>query len=282
VDEDKTVTVNMVTEAYDVTFEVVDGDNNPIDGAEVELGPLPSQTTDADGETVFEDVPAQEWGYTVTAAGFDDATGTVDVDEDKTVTVNMVTEAYDVTFEVVDGDGNPITGAEVELGPLPSQTTDADGETVFEDVPAQEWGYTVTAAGFDDATGTVDVDEDKTVTVNMVEEGKVVPIIDKSDVFVSPGNDTITFNVRDTSGNRVEGLDDKDEWKVELTVDGNSSIVWVLYAEDSVSGYPLQGGLDFQIRVEDIPKGTALRQVKVTYMGYDEDVIVVDGMSLDE
>ncbi len=49
------------------------------------------------------------------------------------------------------------------LGPLDPQTTDADGETVFENVPAQEWDYTVTADGFEDFTGTVDVDEDKTV-----------------------------------------------------------------------------------------------------------------------
>ncbi|NHB68602.1 choice-of-anchor D domain-containing protein [Perlabentimonas gracilis] len=155
----KLVAVSGISlETYAVTFNVTDG-TDPISGAEVALTGYGTQTTDATGIAIFADVlPEAAMAYTVTAADYDDASGTVTVvDADVAEGVTMVLTTYNVTFTVTDGT-DPISGAEVALTGYGTQTTDATGIAIFVDVlPEAAMAYTVTAAGYNNATGSVTV-----------------------------------------------------------------------------------------------------------------------------
>ena len=169
VDGDITEDVTMSLTTYEVTFNVTDG-TDAIQGATVALTGFDSQTTDAEGVAIFEDVlPANDIAYTVTAVGYDEADGTVDiVDDDVTEDVTLSLTTYGVTFNVTDG-ADAIEGATVSLTGYDSQTTDAGGVAIFEDVaPEENIEYTITADGYNDAEGNVSVvDEDVPVDVVM-------------------------------------------------------------------------------------------------------------------
>ena len=166
---------------YDVTFVVEDEDGEAITDAVVTLGDM---TNDA-GDYVFADVLPGDYDYIVTADGYFDAEGTVSVvDDHVTETVTMILEAYTVTFNVVDEDGDAIGNAVVTLGDM---TNDA-GDYVFADVLPGNYNYIVTADGYLDAEGTVSVvDDHVTETVTMILE-----------VY------TVDFHVEDEHGNVID------------------------------------------------------------------------------
>jgi uncharacterized repeat protein (TIGR02543 family) len=90
-----------------------------------------------------------------------------------------------------------------------------------------------------------------------------------SPIDVVPGQNQIRINLRDVNDNPVLGLDDKDDWVVILSVpNSDPTILSVEY------GGPAVGPWDFQIRVVNIPQGTLLRNVTVTYNGYGYPIIL--------
>ena len=103
-------------------------------------------------------------------------------------------------------------------------------------------------------------------TANFAELGVLHPIM--SSFTVDPGQERIRLNLRDVLGNKVTDLsEDKNDWAVTLAVTGGDpTIVSVQY------GTP---AYDFEIIVVNIPTGTQLKDVTVTYKGYDEDVIII-------
>ena len=90
-----------------------------------------------------------------------------------------------------------------------------------------------------------------------------------SPIDVVPGQNQIRINLRDVNDNPVLGLDDKNDWVVVLSVpNSDPTILSVEY------GGPAVGPWDFQIRVVNIPQGTLLRNVTVTYWGYGYPIIL--------
>jgi len=90
-----------------------------------------------------------------------------------------------------------------------------------------------------------------------------------SPIDVVPGQNQIRINLRDVNDNPVLGLDDMNDWVVVLFVpNSDPTILSVEY------GGPALGPWDFQIRVVNIPKGTLLRNVTVTYNGYGYPIIL--------
>ena len=86
---DKAVEATFVP-TYTVFFTVVDEDSAPIEGAEVELGPLGVRTTNAAGQVAFQ-APDGPWGWEVSKDGYDTRTGTVVVDG-APLTINVTLE----------------------------------------------------------------------------------------------------------------------------------------------------------------------------------------------
>jgi hypothetical protein len=139
-------------------------DGNAITDAVVTLG----STTNPAGNYVFPDNFPGVYDFSVTAPGYEPASGTVEVvEEDVTVTVTLVAEEppaeYTVTFQVQDADGNPVTNAIIALGEI----TNEPGNYIFENIPEGIYNYTIIAEGYETATGTVEIIEDLTITIAM-------------------------------------------------------------------------------------------------------------------
>ena len=144
-----------------LAFEVVDAEG-AVQGASVSLqGVSGAQTTDAAGKASFAGLSLQSYTYTVSKAGYDDATGTVALAAggvlEKVTLRKLVTPLAVATlaFEVVDAEG-AVQGASVSLqGVSGAQVTDAEGKASFAGLSLQSYTYTVSKAGYGDATGTV-------------------------------------------------------------------------------------------------------------------------------
>lgn len=82
-------------------------------------------------------------------------------------------ELYTVTFDVTDEEGNPIADAIVTF----DGETNAAGDYVFDDIEEGSYVYAVEKEGFYPADGTVEVTEDVTVQVELVEAETMMDLL---------------------------------------------------------------------------------------------------------
>jgi hypothetical protein len=122
---------------YTITFNVTDG-TNAIQGAAVTFNST-TINTDASGNAVFEDVPeANGMAYTVSKNGLNTATGTVDVNANKTVTVIMSANSINELVNNIKIVPNPSNGIfTIDFGALNTTETtvkimSVSGQTVYE------------------------------------------------------------------------------------------------------------------------------------------------------
>ncbi|WP_367363485.1 PEGA domain-containing protein [Mesotoga sp.] len=283
----KKVSVQVVGEDYySVTFTVSDS-GGVIQGAEVSFN-SDAKTTDSQGKAVFTDVLAGSKDYSVSKAGYDDATGTVNVDSDESVNVtltkktytitasagtggsispsgevivehgssktftmspsedysvedvlvdgesvgprdtytfNNITsnhtisvsfttlppETYTVTFNVTDSEGT-LQGAEVSFNGE-SKTTDVQGKAVFVNVLSGSKAYTVSKEGYNNETGTVNVDSDKSVDVTLTKKTYTITASAGTGGSIDPSGEVIvehgsskTFTMSPSEGYSVEDV----------------------------------------------------------------------------
>ncbi|MCF8381374.1 MAG: T9SS type A sorting domain-containing protein, partial [Bacteroidales bacterium] len=178
---------------YSVTFTITDG-TNPLTAAAVTFNGA-TVNTDASGVAVFSDLEAATGlAYTVSLAGYIDATGSIDVvdaDVNKAVTLALIT--YSVTFNISNG-SSAIAGASITFNGS-TMTSDASGVAVFTNVvPATGLAYTVSLAGYSDASGSIDVidaDLNKAVTLTLLTYSVTFNVSDASGVVADA---SITFN----------------------------------------------------------------------------------------
>jgi len=164
----ETVTVDDA-ELYDLTVEVEDQDGNALEGADVTVNGE-SDTTASDGTVTFE-LPADEYAIEADADGYEPATEDIDLDSDETVTLTLTEEEelFELGITVTDDeDGDAIEDATVTVNG-DEATTGEDGMVSFQ-LPADEYDIDVESDGYEPATETVDLDEDTTVTIELVEE----------------------------------------------------------------------------------------------------------------
>jgi len=121
-----TITVVPVPE-YTVTFEVSDQEG-PVNGANVAFN-SETKLTDENGQAVFSGVLRRNRQYTVSKIGYENSTGNVNIDSDKTVDVTLSRKLYTLDIYVT-GDGtvtkNPDKleyshGEEVQLTAIPDE-----------------------------------------------------------------------------------------------------------------------------------------------------------------
>lgn len=237
------VTLNPVLVTYNVTFIVTDG-TSPLEGANVTFLSV-SQLTDANGETVFTEIGAGSGlAYTVTLDGYEDVNGTVnitDADVTENVTMVLIPPTYSVTFNVSDGT-NPLTGAVVAFNST-TETTDASGKAVFEEVsPGAGLAFTVTLPGYNNYSGTLDVvDADVSMDVTLIvaennwtvyngsellENAFLGWIKDRTTAGVTDGASSVLYSVvddPDISGNKLLKCEDlsvgtRESWQLEWQV----------------------------------------------------------------
>ncbi|MBN2662167.1 MAG: carboxypeptidase regulatory-like domain-containing protein [Bacteroidales bacterium] len=137
--------------SYDVTFNVVDENTDPISGAQITVDGYSAITTNASGEAtinLFDDT----YNFDVAAAGYEDYSSSFTVNgTNQTVNVTLVevipTE-YTVTFTVVDENTNPVLGADITVDGYSAITTDASGVATI-DLVDGTYNFDVAAAGFE-------------------------------------------------------------------------------------------------------------------------------------
>jgi len=94
----------------------------------------------------------------------------IDNEIEDTIYVEEDEEEYGLLFEIEDEDGNAIEGATVEVDGM-EETTDTNGEAVFDDLEPDTYEYEVTHEGYETEDGEVEIEnEDETVTVTMEED----------------------------------------------------------------------------------------------------------------
>ena len=203
-------------ESYTLSFEVEDADGNSIDHAVIAL----EDTTNEQGDYIFENLAPGEYGYVVTAVGYEDAEGTISiVDEDVTeiVTLNLFS-GYVVSFEVIDQENGVIDNATITFG----GTTNAEGDYLFDEILPGTYDYTVIAEGYYPEEGSVEVvDQDVVVTVEMEKIGMYV----------------ISFNVVDENHSAIEHasisireqLNAQGDYVFEDVQEG--PLTWVVFAD---------------------------------------------------
>ena len=160
-------------EATEVTFTVVDGDENPLEDAVIQIFNaddllVTTLTTDEDGVALGQLIQG-DYSYVAMRLGFEAAEDVFTVGEEPTsvdITMTAAAEVYTISFAVTDGE-NPLAGAEITLFTL-NGVTDEAGEAAFEGFAPGEYSYTVALEGYFPEAGTVVVvDEDVLVPLTL-------------------------------------------------------------------------------------------------------------------
>ncbi|MFW6145393.1 MAG: T9SS type A sorting domain-containing protein, partial [bacterium] len=153
---DVTEEVVLTETRYTVTFSVKDEEDTPVESAIIDIDGE-TLTTDANGEAALDTVNG-DYDYTITKTGYGDETGTLTVDGSAVTEEVVLTEMYTVTFSVTDEEDTPVESATIDIDGE-TLTTDDNGEATLDTVNG-EYDYTVTAEGYEDAEGNVEIDGD--------------------------------------------------------------------------------------------------------------------------
>jgi hypothetical protein len=169
VDTNVVVNVTLALEAYNVTFTVVDRNEQPIALAEVVLQ-NDTITTNSSGLAVFEGiVPVTNAKYQVSKAGYISYSDSLTVvNADVEVGVQLDEPKFSVTFVIADASENALPGAEVTFMDS-TLTTDENGIVKYEDLyRASDIAYSVSLDGYHAASGTVSItDQDVTKLITL-------------------------------------------------------------------------------------------------------------------
>ena len=159
------VAVELEKNLANATFTVQAG-GVVVEGALVAVGGE-SALTNASGQVTFSELERHAYSYTVTFGGYKSASGNVDLTAgDRTVAVELERDLANATFTVQAG-GVAVEGAEVSVDGKAGQTN-AAGQATIAGLEKQAHSYTVTKAGYKNASGSVDLTTgDQTVTVEL-------------------------------------------------------------------------------------------------------------------
>ncbi|MFW5758918.1 MAG: carboxypeptidase regulatory-like domain-containing protein, partial [Bacteroidota bacterium] len=171
-------------ETYDVDFVINDDQDNPVENATITF----QGTTNPQGNYSFSEIEYGTWNYTVSADGFTDQSGSVLIDQDTEVNVNLVPvepENYTVTFNVKDDSGNDIPDASINFNGISNPA----GDYVFPEIEQGTYSYNIIADGFYTINDEITIDQDAQIMINMT------PIPDET--F------TVVFEISDQQGQAV-------------------------------------------------------------------------------
>src|SRR6056297_630975 len=187
---------------YDVTFVVQDG-TEPVANATITVNGQEA-TTDAQGKGVINDlVKGSSYGYTIEKSGYETVTGNVAVQGEVVIPVQM-TQVYSVTFNVTDG-SDPVESASVNFNGM-TQSTNASGEAVFEDVDTGTMPYEVSKDGYQTTTGTVTVNQQNVVENVVMDVAVGIEDLETAGIQIYPNPTTGTFYVTNDNKENMEIL----------------------------------------------------------------------------
>ena len=171
---DQAVAVELERDLARAAFTVLAG-GKALAGAIVTVGGT-SIPTNTEGKAVFESLEKQEYVYTVAKAGYKGKSGKVNLTAgDQAVTVELEKSLAHASFAVLTG-GKPLAGASIAMGGVTVQTN-AEGKAILEGFEKSEYDYTVTKAGYKNASGRVNLTAgDQTVSVVLEKQEAPTPV----------------------------------------------------------------------------------------------------------
>jgi len=145
---------------FEITFDVSD-DSVPLQGASVNVDGE-SRQTDSQGRAVFPVVAAGNRSYTVSKAGYENVTGSVDVDGDKSVNISLAKKTYTLSTNTV-GQGS--------VSKSPDKSTYTHGEIVqLTAIPSTGWSFSSWSGDQDGSVNpaSITMNSNKTITANFL------------------------------------------------------------------------------------------------------------------
>jgi len=189
--EPQSIPVAMYLSMYEVTFEVNDIDNMPVEDAEITIVQINTVlNTDENGiGTIL--LPNGDYDFTVIKEGFGFYTSAFIVNgEPETVPVTLLT-GYKITFDVKDKDNLPIEGAILTINQIFVDLillTNEDGIITI-NLPDGDYEYIVSKEGYDNVEGILKVEgEPQSIEVKMVLSG--IKDVDFSNITLYPNPTT--------------------------------------------------------------------------------------------
>lgn len=176
-----------IQELFSVTFTVTDSLSNAISDAVITF----NGTAYPAGVYAVNHIKAGNHSYSVSKNGFITHSGTVVVDGDKTIDVELLENRYAVTFNVVDQDDESITDAIVTFNSVVNEA----GDYSFSQLLAGTYTYSVAKEGYASVQGEVVItNADVTVDVELtlITYNISFSVIDEYDEPLSDA--IVTFN----------------------------------------------------------------------------------------
>lgn len=196
---------------YTVTFTVIDAaTTNAIENASININGE-DIVTNASGVATI-DLYSATFPYTVSAAGYDNATGNVTVaGATQTVDVELNLTAYNVTFNVKESNGTTaIQDAIVDFDGT-QLNTNASGTAVFNDYVPGTYNWSVNKAGYIEQTGSTTItDADKSVNINLIAESNSIIGISNSEIniYPNPSSGIINIDIQNPDDNTIIKIND--------------------------------------------------------------------------
>ncbi|MFC2104042.1 C25 family cysteine peptidase [Bacteroidota bacterium] len=158
VDEDEIIELTMSIRTYYVTFAIKDESSSAMENVLVEFN-SENKYTNASGECVFDLNYASGKPYNVSMDGYNDVSGTTNVDEDTTINITMNLTTLSVTFIVVDPGSSAIQGVKVEFNDE-VKYTDHEGKSLFVNVlPGSDLEFNLSKTGYWNYDSTLNVND---------------------------------------------------------------------------------------------------------------------------
>ncbi len=158
-------------QSYQNVVFTVKSSSVAVSGATVSFNST-QQTTNASGVATFSNVQRGSGkAYSVTKTGYEAYEGSLSVlytNVAQAVSITLApVETYTVSFVVTGVESAPIEGAAVVFNSV-SKNTNAIGEVQFDGIEAGTYDYAISAEGYTETSGSVEVSSEKTVPVNLI------------------------------------------------------------------------------------------------------------------
>lgn len=196
--QNKTISTDLVpvvTPVYTVTFDVKQL-TVPVANATVIFNGIEQQTSSTGQITFTNILQGNSYNYSVSKVGYQTITGQTSVTENKTISINLTSTTYTVTFNVKN-QGVAIANANVYFNGS-NQLTASDGTVSFSNVLyGRGFSYTVSLNGYHSITGTIDVTENTSISIEFTPVGIITPESNMNilSAWPNPFSDNINISV---------------------------------------------------------------------------------------
>ncbi len=247
---DSNATFNVTVPRTDVqiTFHLKNSQGNNVTNSSVTVAGYGQQFTTA-GQTTFTLPPLTDINITCAAPNYLTYTGSLNTGtSSRVVEIIMERITYTVTVNVKSA-GSPVPNAEVTLGSYGTQSTDADGVTIFTGViPSNSITIWAGAEGYEPYQGTIQVTNNRVVDINLTVgiddnpfgELRFFPVPTDNTLYINNLDMPTKYKLVDISGRiMVEGTLDAGNNSVDVANLKAGTYYMTIYSDEKQKTYPV-------------------------------------------